>query len=60
MPAAGTQGARGRGEEAGRVGHQGLAYVSFPPAAGQVEIEGDPQLVERPHVLAEAFPRKLP
>ena len=37
-----------------------LAYVCFPPASRQIEIEGDSELIEGPHVFPESFPRELP
>lgn len=37
-----------------------LAYVCFPSASRQIEIEGDSELIEGPHVFPESFPRELP
>lgn len=37
-----------------------LAYICFPPASRQIEIEGDSELIEGPHVFPESFPRELP
>lgn len=41
-------------------GQQLPAYIGFPSASRQVEIEGDSQLIEWPHVFSESFPRELP
>jgi len=37
-----------------------VTYVGFAAAAGQVEIEGNPELPECLQVFPKTFPRKLP